>query len=382
MRYFVLDDDDEDEEWLDDLMIEMASLVKYRYALEFKLNSVPKSSDFVNNVLFQLDENRFKAIVRVTKSTFFGILRLISLDPVFHGENAHKQKPIWFQLLVVFVKCGSYGKNRQKTASFLGCGDGSSMLKIMMRVFTSILNLTHNYIKWPNEEERIRLVEVTKHEFPGCIGYVDGSEIKVYQKPGSDHEAYFSRKSQYCVKVQAVCDYQLKITHLVLGYSGSVHDGRIYGECALATNPSQFFSEGQFLLGDKAYKLTSTVITPFKENSGMIAETIRNKFNRRLSKFRIRIEHLFGVLTERFESLKELRIDVKDVDTTKYVCQWILVCCVLHNIILDLGLEPVDIPTSNTKNNNRRADEDHSANQDSIVESFRNNLAMFINENF
>lgn len=73
-----------------------------------------------------------------------------------------------------------------------------------------------------------------------------------------DPESYFSRKHIYSLKLQAVCDKNKRIRHLVCGHPGSVHDARIFSNCELATKPDEFFSGSQWLAGDSAYKLTKT----------------------------------------------------------------------------------------------------------------------------
>lgn len=143
-----------------------------------------------------------------------------------------------------------------------------------------------------------------------CQGayYLDGSEIKLADAPVHHHEDYFSRKSQYSIKIQAICDYTIKIRYLTIGYPGSVHDARIYNECALANNIPEFLSDSQWIAADSAYKLSASIITPYRQNSRETTSQQRKSFNKYFSKFRVRIEHCFGRLKERFCSLKELRM--------------------------------------------------------------------------
>lgn len=193
------------------------------------------------------------------------------------------------------------------------------------------MKLKDQFIYWPNELEREKIVSDTFHELPYCVGYVDGTEIKLAEKPFDDPEAYFSRKHIYSMKVQAVCDHKRKIRHIVLGYPGSVHDARIYNNCNLSKKTEDYFSGRQWIAGDSAYKLTKTVLTPYRSNSAQN----RNNFNRIFSKYRIRIEHSFGIMKERFNSLKELKLQIKNNSSVNFACCWVLVCVILHNILID-----------------------------------------------
>lgn len=75
-------------------------------------------------------------------------------------------------------------------------------------------------------------------------------------------------------------------------------------------------------------------MTPFRNNSTALTLAERAKFNKYFSSFRVRVEHSFGVLKERFCSLYGLPIRVHDKQSHKYACDWIYVCCVLHNIMI------------------------------------------------
>lgn len=312
-------------------MIDNAIVENCAYASR---ETVPKSS-FFSQVVPQLDERRFKVLVRMSYQNFEKILTSIQNDPVFCGQNSNLQFPVYKQLMIVLYRLGSSGEaNTGFKISFLfGIGDGGTLDKLTKRVFKAILRLKDLYLSWPTQEERSHICQETMHELPHCIGYVDGSEIKLAETPLYDSESYFSRKHIYSLKVQAVCDHKKKIRHIVCGYPGSVHDARIFSNCELATKTVNFFSGAQWLAGDSAYKLSTTVITPYRATSRVGTLQERNIFNYHHGKYRIRIENIFAYLKERFNSLKELRIRIGNDYSIKYANAWIFVCCILHNMI-------------------------------------------------
>ena len=93
------------------------------------------------------------------------------------------------------------------------------------------------------------------------------------------------------------------------------------------------FSGSEWLAGDSTYKLTLNLITPFKANATESTLQQRNIFKRMFSQYRIRIEQCFGLLKERFNSLKELKIQIKDDNSVK-ICRWILVCAMRHDFLI------------------------------------------------
>ncbi|XP_054083341.1 putative nuclease HARBI1 [Zeugodacus cucurbitae] len=325
-----------EDEIMEDFSFALAAAAYFRYGSTFVHHSVPKSPNFLIDVLPHLDENRFREIVRVSKTTFDFIIDLIKDDEVFNGPRSCKQFPIQIQLAVVMYRLGSCGEGATitKIASLFGISDGGVIQVMTNRVFDAIIKRKTQFLFWPDPVERRALVVQTLSELPHCVGYVDGTEIKLAEKPTVDCEAYFSRKHIYSLKAQCVCDHKLVIRHMVLGYPGSVHDARIYNNCELSTNATEMLTGSEWLAADSAYKLTSTLITPFRINATEGTLNQRILFNRTFSQYRIRIEHCFGLLKERFNSLKELKIQIKSDNSVKFACRWILVCAILHNIIL------------------------------------------------
>lgn len=319
----------------DELEENAAIFAGFRYSYR---GAVPKNFTWYDEALPNLDDQRFRMMLRCSRQQFNVILALIENHPVFHGFNSNKQFSVQFQLALALYRLGSYGEGATlgKIASLFGVGDGGTIAKITTRVFESILSLEKEFLKWPSDEERKQLVLETFDELPHCIGYVDDTEVALQERPvwHMDPESYFSKEKQYSIKLQAVGDYALRFRQILVGYPGSVHDARIYNNCMLATQPKDYFTEPQYLAADCAFQLTTTVITPFRQNSTALTPRKRTRFNRMLSSKRVRIEHCFGVMKEKLASLKCLSVKIKDEKSHKFACTWIRVCCILHNILL------------------------------------------------
>lgn len=269
------------------------------------------------------------------RSTFYALLSKICPNTCFNSAS-NRQHPIAVQLSVTLFRLGAGGDGASigKIAALFGIGDGGSLDIITKRVFRAIFELEAEYLKWPDDTERSEMISATFHEMPHCIGYVDGSEVKLAERPSKDADSYYSRKQNFSLKIQAVCDYRYRIRHVHIGYPGSVHDSRIYTNSSLYLNPDVHFKEDEWIAGDSAYKLSRTVVTPFQRNSTE-SNFMTTTFNKLHSKYRVRIEHCFGMLKERFGSLKELRMRLIDAYSSEYACKWIAICCILHNFILE-----------------------------------------------
>lgn len=328
--------EDEDDDDLMDFTTTSALVLLSRRTCHL---NVPKSSQWNENVLSNFDDDRMRQMVRVAPIEFKHILCLIKEDPVFRNKNLVPQLPLDLQLKIALFRLGSSGDSAsiRKIATLFGVGDGGTVITVTDRVITAIINLKSKFLFWPTVQERKKIVGDTLHELPGCIGYVDGTEIKLAESPIKDHEFYFSRKKQYSIKMQIVCDHSLKIRQATIGYRGSVHDAKILAESSIGRTPDSFFCERQWIAGDSAYPLSRNVITPFRQNSTELTKEKREKFNQYFSKFRVRVENCFGKLKEKFSSLKELRFRLSDGKSYQNCCRWILSCCILHNILQEFN---------------------------------------------
>lgn len=327
-------------EILEDWVLTTTLVKAFRYS--FLSHAVPKHTQFIKHVLFNLDELRFKQFMRMNKSQFFGVLREIKAHEVFRiPSRGRPQYPVATQLAVVLYRIGHARTDKATISALFGISDGGCIQNFTNRVFKAILSLKKKYCYWPDSQERKVILQKTASVFPGCIGMVDGTEIKLSDKPQQNHEVYYSRKSDYSLKVQITCDYDWKVRHVVCGLPGSIHDARIFNNSQLSLNSLGFFDPGEFVLGDSAYKLTSTVLTPFRETISM--QLKQRNYNYQLGKLRVRVEHTIGRLKERFESLKDLPIQIKDDESIRFSSDWIMVCCVLHNYLIDFETEKTAI---------------------------------------
>ncbi|CAG8452386.1 10226_t:CDS:2 [Gigaspora rosea] len=92
--------------------------------------------------------------------------------------------------------------------------------------------------------------------FKGCIGFLDGTHVILGYKPTIDGETYYNRKTN-SLTIQLICDR---------------YDSTAYKSTPLFQNVQKFFNEGEYLLADCGYQLTSTTIVPYKQPYASILE--------------------------------------------------------------------------------------------------------------
>lgn len=265
LSYIFIDEEEEDN--IFDTLIENVCIVSaHRYAIP--RTNVVKSSEWISMVLPNISDERFKMMIRLTREQFHFTLSKIESDAIFNCGPNH-QYSVAIQLTLTLYRLGAYGDGASivRIAALFGIGDGGTIEKITRRVLDAIFKLRNEYLRWPTTTETQKLIAGTLDELPNCIGYLDGTEIKLAEKPCRDPDSYYSRKQNFCCKMQGVCDRQLKIRHIHVGFPGSVHDSRVFVNSSLFLKQSYFFEGEEWLAADSACKLSTSIITPFRKNS-------------------------------------------------------------------------------------------------------------------
>jgi hypothetical protein len=134
-----------------------------------------------------------------------------------------------------------------------------------------------------------------------------------------------------------------------LGQPGSVHDAYAFRSTRLYEEHANLLPDDHWVWADSAYPLEPWCIPPFKKpRNGRLTKDQRT-FNYHLSKvflfsafllllmnlkIRVRVEHTFAVLKGRFQSLRELRINIQTEKDLQVAVHWIKCCLILHNMII------------------------------------------------
>ncbi|XP_066593212.1 uncharacterized protein [Prorops nasuta] len=200
------------------------------------------------------------------------------------------------------------------------------------------INKTYEIIKWSNEERQLRISEgYRRRNFTGVIGCIDGSHILI-KRPKSNGNSYVNRKGNAYLLLQGICDHQMVFTDIYAGEAGSLHDYTLYKRSDIyksIKNGQAIFFRESYLLGDLAYKLSTNLMVGFKDNGYLTNR--QKKFNKELSKIRVKIENAFGLLKGRFRRL--IFLETRRLDLCVLL---ILSACILHNICI-VNNEDLDV---------------------------------------
>lgn len=232
----------------------------------------------------------------------------------------------------------------------------STLSVCFVRVIKVLNALAPTIIKWPSEG-RLQNIKREFHaiaSLENVIGAVDGTYIPI-KAPKIDPQSYITRKCNYAFTLQAISDPSLMFNDIFIGYPGSVSDCRIFRNSdiyrLITENLINYFPDGEFILGDKAYPLLQWCLPPYINRGRMTAAQIY--FNGIQSRTRQVIERTFALLFGRFRRLKFLDMNRHDL-----IPGTVLAACVLHNICLNFQDLLIEEYIRDGINNIRNQDED------------------------
>jgi hypothetical protein len=147
-------------------------------------------------------------------------------------------------------------------------------------------------------ERKIKLSESEKDEITRY--FIDATERPINRpKNGKKQKKHYSgKKKTHTVKLQVVTRDGKRIEALSKTYPGSVHDKKIYDDVGLA------LPENAKGIGDTGYEGTD-LTRPVKKKKGKERSKAQKKFNRKISKIRIKAEHAIGRM-KRFRIVRDV----------------------------------------------------------------------------
>ena len=120
------------------------------------------------------------------------------------------------------------------------------------------------------------------------------------------------------------------------GWPGLTHDNRAWRNSKISLDAPDFFSDGEYLLGDSAYSACRYIVQSFKKVAG--ADKLDHDeefFNAKLGLICVKSEHCIGILKNRFPILKRISTTIKGRNSVKRVMDLVECGTILHNLLLD-----------------------------------------------
>ncbi|XP_055380518.1 putative nuclease HARBI1 isoform X2 [Condylostylus longicornis] len=316
----------------------------------FKIRDNSNPLDLPNGV--------FISYYRLSKEAFLYLLN------IFEGKTSTPKRCFGVSPIIKlgavlrFLSEGSYQKG---VANDLYTGLAQpTFSKILKEVLATLeAEICSSLIKFPEENERneIKLAFYEKFGFPGVIGCVDGTHVRIITPSKNHQHLYYNRKGYHSLNVMLVCDHKMRISRLNAILSRENING----------------TRNTWILGDAGYPLKPYLITPFRTYINRGDSSQKGRFNELHSKVRNIIERTNGVLKNTFRCL----LNARELHyTPEKATQIVNVCCALHNLKIKYNVqdEPVEIEDENDENDEdlEQDEEDASLIRTNIMNSIFN----------
>jgi hypothetical protein len=116
--------------------------------------------------------------------TFKLITALLERNPIFQSKGNKPQRPVAYQLACFLARFRTRGSDAFEPGAKMSIGLGTVFL-YCARVTRALREVGLECVAWPNDERKEEIKEAMEEisYIPGCIGAVDGTLIRLTNKP-------------------------------------------------------------------------------------------------------------------------------------------------------------------------------------------------------
>ncbi|CEH17679.1 Predicted transposase [Ceraceosorus bombacis] len=284
------------------------------------------------------DPRGYRRLVRMAPGAFDELLTLLHGTEEFYDTSRDVLAEMLSVVLYRFGHSGN-GASVAEIARGAGISEGS-VISWSKRVGSALAGLRHVVLTWATEGEKAAAKQWIEDRIPvpsWIAGFcaVDGTHIKLTNKPGINAKDYFNYKRFYSFNVQlVVLPHSLRIIEYVVGYKGSAQDSRAWaGGSALLREPGKYLEldNGEFIWADGGYGLSPFVVGPYSHKKAELSVDLR-MFNWNMSRIWVRVEHAISCWKARFQRMKEFTIQLNTDEHEEAACETIIATMVAHTI--------------------------------------------------
>ncbi|XP_052085077.1 putative nuclease HARBI1 [Mytilus californianus] len=308
----------------------------------------------------EYDDNEFRDRFRFTKNSLQFITDLI--EPNLCRPTLRSHAIPAFTQVQLALRYFASGSPMRVIGDTMGYHI-SSVSRAVRDVSSALCNISQDFIQWPETQQQKNKIRDGFYDvahFPGVVGTIDGTHVRIQAPSGDNEYAFVNRKGFHSINVQGVCDHTGKFLNVVANWPGSCHDSFIFKTSNLGrymeTRHRGYDMDG-VLLGDSGYPCKRYIVTPYlRPNSES-----QVRYNKAHVKTRAIVERCFGWWKRRFNILHG-EIRTKPEKAVKIITA----CAVLHNIALKLreqmeddNQEVNDVPVIRNHVDERRQVREH-----------------------
>ncbi|PKI57213.1 protein ANTAGONIST OF LIKE HETEROCHROMATIN PROTEIN 1 isoform X2 [Punica granatum] len=297
------------------------------------------------------EEEGFKHFFRLSKQTFAYICSLVREDLIscppsglinIEGRLLSVEK----QVAIALRRLAS-GESQVSVGAAFGVGQ-STVSQVTWRFIEALEDRARHHLKWPDPEraEEIKSQFEALYGLPNCCGAIDATHIIMTLPAVQTSDDWCDPANNYSMFLQGVIDHELRFLDIVTGWPGGMTVPRLlkfsglFKLCesgARLNGPVEKTLGGghevarEYIVGGPAYPLLPWLITPYE--SSELSGSAAPNFNAAHESARLLAVRAFSQLKGSWRILSKVmwRPDKQKLPSI------ILVCCLLHNIVIDTG---------------------------------------------
>ncbi|XP_031486124.1 protein ALP1-like [Nymphaea colorata] len=333
--------------------------------------------------------NKIESVFKVSTKTFDYIYSLVKEDLMAKSSSfvGLDGKPLSLKdQVAIALRRLSSGESLLTVGDFFSVSP-SVVSQVTWRFVEAMEERGLHHLRWPNPEE----MKVIKAKFekirglPNCCGAIDTTHIVMSLPSVEASKVWYDKEENYSMVLQAIVDPEMRFRDIVTGWPGSVTDS-----CLLKS--SGFFKlcekgkrlngnvielpEGshvrEYVVGDIGFPLLPWLVTPYPGKDISICKV---EFNKRHYATRMVAQRALARLKEMWKIVQGVmwRPDKHKLPRI------ILVCCLLHNIIIDMEDEVQDeLPLSHHHDTGYRQQFCHSMDKSAFIQ--RDKLSQYLSD--
>lgn len=294
------------------------------------------------------EEEGFKYFFRMSRTTFDYICSLVRQDLISRPPSGlinieGRLLSVEKQVAIALRRLAS-GESQVSVGSSFGVGQ-STVSQVTWRFIEALEERGKHHLKWPDPEKMEQIKSKFRESFglPNCCGAIDATHIIMTLPAVETSSDWCDQVNNYSMVVQGVVDDEMRFLDIVTGWPGGMNMSRIlkcsgfYKLCKagerLNGNVKRLSKEvevREFIVGGMAYPLLPWLITP---HEGKDLSNSMSSFNAMHDAARLLAARAFSQLKGSWRILNKVmwRPDKRKLPSI------ILICCLLHNIIIDCG---------------------------------------------
>ncbi|RZC48910.1 hypothetical protein C5167_017334 [Papaver somniferum] len=300
----------------------------------------------------------FRYFFRVTRNTYDYICSLVREDLVSRPPSGlinieGRLLSVEKQVAIALRRLAS-GESQVSVGRSFGVGQ-STVSQVTWRFIEAIEERARHHLRWPepDQAEEIKARFEVSFGLPNCCGAVGATHIIMTLPAVETSDDWCDEVKNYSMFLQGIVDDELRFLDIVTGLPGGMTVDRLFKFSAFyklcetgdrLNDSVRALSNGaeikEYIVGGHEYPLLPWLITPYEDDnlSGSMANFNKNH---------IAASSLAGKAFSQLKGAWRILHKVMWRPDKQKLPSIILVCCLLHNIMIDSGdkVHP-DVPLS------------------------------------